>query len=178
MHCQILSGVLLAVTGVSIVGCQPLDPRDSTPHSRATTPVAFRARGQLVCLAEEMKRVHKAAVQPVHDHVVGFRIDEELRVGKARYLTILRTQQSKALFVDKRFQRRDLVLIGRTFPETAILEVSGWRWFKGGKLFDVHYWCEVCSIRSLDPGSCACCQGGVELREEPEKTRRKAPPED
>ena len=31
--------------------------------------------------------------------------------------------------------------------------------------YHVHYWCEVCSIRGVNPGPCACCQGKVELRE-------------
>ena len=39
------------------------------------TPQPFRARGRLVCLAEEMKDRYGAEVQPVHDHVVGFRLD-------------------------------------------------------------------------------------------------------
>ena len=35
---------------------------------------------------------------------------------------------------------------------------------------DLYYWCEVCSIRGVDPGPCACCQAKVELREAPAGT--------
>jgi hypothetical protein len=45
--------------------------------------------------------------------------------------------------------------------------VSRFQWRRDGKLVDVYYWCEVCSIRGVDPGPCACCQGAVELREAP-----------
>jgi hypothetical protein len=150
----------------------PDDERASQKAPAASEPRTFRGRGRLVCLAEEMARLHKAAVQPIHEHVLGFRFAQDglapdgAVAPALRYYTILHTPQSKALFADKRFGGRDLVLIGRTFPGTAILEVSGWRWEREGAWYDVYYWCDVCSIRTADPGPCACCQGDVELREE------------
>lgn len=130
-----------------------------------TKPRAFRARGRVVCMAEEMKKHYGANVQPVHEHLLGFRLDGELPADTARYYTLLRTDQSEALYVDKRFSDHTLILTGRTFPQTNLLEVSGWQWYRGDQLFDVYYWCEVCSIRGFDPGLCACCQAPVELRE-------------
>ena len=60
--------------------------------------------------------------------------------------------------------------------ELAPLGVVGvgriFRWYRDGKLMDVSYWCEVCSIRSVDPGPCFCCQGKVELRESPAEAER------
>lgn len=38
---------------------------------------------------------------------------------------------------------------------------------KDGKLFDLHYYCSVCSIRSYAGGPCWCCQQEFELRETP-----------
>jgi len=131
----------------------------------AKEPQAFRHRGRVVCLAEEMNRQYNASLQPVHDHVLGFRVDDKTTVGELRYYTLLRTEQSEALFVDKRFHKHTLVLYGRTFPSSGLLEVSGWQWIHDGKLYDVYYWCETCSIRGVDPGDCACCQAPVELRE-------------
>ncbi len=153
---------LLPVVAVATAGCHP------TSGTRADAPIepeAFRARGRLVCVAEELSRLHQAAVQPVHDHVLGFRLTTK-QGRRPRYLVILQTAQSKALFVDKRFLDRDLMLIGRTFPEAPFLEVSGWRWLEDGHAYHVYYWCDVCSIKTIDPGSCACCQGEVELRKE------------
>ena len=133
-------------------------------------PRAFRARGQVVCMAEEMKKLYGANVQPVHDHLLGFRVAGVLPPDAARYYTLLRTDHSEALYVDKRFRTHTLILWGRTFPQTNLLEVGGWQWFRGGQLYDVYYWCEVCSIRGFDPGLCACCQAPVELRERAAKT--------
>ncbi len=128
------------------------------------TPTAFRARGRLVCLAEEMKERFGAEVQPVHDHILGFRLEKSSPAG-LRYPLILRTAQSEALYVDERFKKHTLILSGRVFPGTGILEVSGWQWHRDGKSYEVYYWCDVCTIRGFTPGSCACCQAEVELRE-------------
>jgi hypothetical protein len=156
-----LAGLVFAIW-VATPGCHPV--REERPITSGK-PAAFRALGRLVCVAEELKRLHQAAVQPVHRHVLGFRLP---RKGKnaPKYLLILETEQSKALFVDQRFHARDLLLIGRVFPEAPVLEISGWRWLKDGQLHDVYYWCGICAIRGVDPGPCACCQGKVVLREE------------
>jgi len=128
-------------------------------------PAQIVERGRLVCLAEEMKEKWKAEVPPVHDHILGYRTEPAEASKPASYYTLLRTPLSEALFYDDRFRNRPLELTGRVFPGTGILEVTKFRWLKDGKLTDVYYWCEVCSIRGVNPGPCACCQGAVELRE-------------
>jgi hypothetical protein len=133
------------------------------------TPIPFRGRGRLVCLAEEMGARYGAEIQPVHAHVPGFRLERPFAVG-LRHLLILRTAQSEALYVDESFTKHPLILTGRVFPGTGILEVSAWQWERDGRTYDLYYWCEVCSIRGVTPGSCACCQGEVELRERPVQT--------
>lgn len=171
-------GCMLAALGLGACQSSRLVP---TPRAVVASPVAaspasggagttsgepaeFRERGRLVCIPEEMKRLYLAKVAPVHDHVPGFRVEGKGE-DRPRYLTILRTRYSEALFVDERFEEPTLLLSGRVFPHTGVLEVSGWQWIRDGKLFDVYYWCEVCAIRGVDPGPCACCQGKVILRE-------------
>lgn len=36
---------------------------------------------------------------------------------------------------------------------------------KGGELFRVTYYCEICHITTHEPGRCMCCQGDTDLRE-------------
>lgn len=126
-------------------------------------PAAFEERGRLVCLIEEMKERYRAQASPIHDHLAGFRVAGE----PPRYVTLYRNALSEALFVDKRFQERELRLTGRVFPSTSLLEVSRFQWYRDGRLFEVYYWCDVCAIKGVDPGACACCQEKVELREAP-----------
>jgi hypothetical protein len=129
-------------------------------------PVAFEARGKLVCLIEEMKEKYKAEANPIHEHLAGFRVEGDPPAGGFRYYTLYRNAFSEALFVDARFKQHELRLTGRVFPATSLLEVSRFQWYKEGNLFEVYYWCSVCAIKGVDPGPCACCQGKVELREE------------
>ncbi|MBI3854381.1 MAG: hypothetical protein HY293_01685 [Planctomycetes bacterium] len=123
-------------------------------------PVAFEARGRLVCLIEEMKEKYQAQASPLHDHLMGFK-------AEGKYSTLYRNALSEALFVDKRFKEHELRLTGRVFPSSSVLEVSRFQWYRDGKLQDVFYWCAICAIRGVDPGACACCQEKVELREAP-----------
>ncbi len=134
---------------------------------QAEKPAAFEGRGKVVCLIEEMKEKYKAEAAPAHDHLVGFRVEDKAAANGFRYFTLFRNAGSEALFADKRFKEHELKLYGRVFPSSSVLEVSRFLWYRDGKLMDVYYWCEVCSIRGVDPGPCACCQAGVELREAP-----------
>jgi hypothetical protein len=130
-------------------------------------PAAFEARGTLVCLLEEMKEKHGAQVPAAHEHLAGFRVPGEPAAGGFRYYTLLRNSFSEALFVDARFKEHELRLRGRVFPGTSILEVSRFQWYRNGQLMEIYYWCSVCAIKGVDPGPCFCCQGKVELREDP-----------
>jgi hypothetical protein len=136
---------------------------------QAEKPAPFEEQGKVVCLIEEMKEKYQAQAAPGHDHLAGFRVEDRAAAGGARYYALFRNAGSEALFVDKRFKDHVLRLYGRVFPSSAVLEVTRFQWYRDGKLMDVYYWCEICSIRGVDPGPCACCQAKVELREAPAK---------
>jgi hypothetical protein len=135
-------------------------------------PVPFDERGRLVCLLEEMKDAHKLEINPIHAHLVGFRVEAKDPPGGVRYYTVLRTKLAEAFFVDRRYQGRELRVRGKVFPSTALLEVTKFQWYRDGTLTDVYYWCEICAIKSFDPEICACCQAKVEFRESPAEDRR------
>jgi hypothetical protein len=130
-------------------------------------PVAFQARGKLVCLSEEMKERYQAQSAPIHEHQMALRVEGDLPEGGLRYYVLLRNALSEALFADSRFKDRDLRLTGRRFPSSGVIEVARFQGYRQGKLLDLYYWCPVCAIRGVDPGPCSCCQGAVEFRESP-----------
>jgi len=142
-------------------GCRLHPSASSTGVPAGGGPREVHTRGVLVCLLEEMQKLHAVQVPPVHEHLSGVRAED------GRLYTLLKTSTSGFLFTDPRFRGRTLVLAGRTFPGTGLLEVNRADWLKEGKQYEVYYWCEVCSIKGVDPGPCACCQGPVELRERP-----------
>ncbi len=118
-------------------------------------------RGKVVCLPEEMHRLHQASLPSAHDHLYGFKSVE------GKYYTLLRTKYSEALFVDHRFREKELLLKGRVFPDTQIFEPTTIRSIRNGIVQDIYYYCDVCDIQAVVPGPCECCQGPTELVEKP-----------
>lgn len=85
--------------------------------------------------------------------------------GKA--IPLIKDDGSRMFFKDERLLNRPMRLTGRIIPETGMLQVLQVRSVRDGKLYDVYYWCDVCSIRRLEKKICDCCGGPMELREEP-----------
>jgi hypothetical protein len=146
-----------------------LDSRAAPPPAKPTPAVSGMAqtnqqvqlRGRVVCLAEEMHRIHQTDLPTKHAHLYGFRTTEGM------FHTLLRTRLSEALFVDARLREKDLILKGRLLPQTQLFDVTAIRSVRNGVVCDLYYYCSVCDIESVSPDSCACCQGPVELVEKP-----------
>lgn len=129
----------------------------------AGLPQAVELRGRVVCLAEEMHRLHDAPLPTNHEHLWGF------QAADRRLYTLLRGRYSEAIFLDERVRQKELLVKARLFPETRILEITGIRSIKDGVVQDLYYYCEICAIKGVSPEICACCQGPVELVEKPLK---------
>jgi len=67
---------------------------------------------------------------------------------------------------DERLVGRELRLEGTANPDGS-LNVERFYTVRGGKLYRVRYFCEVCNIEALEPGKCVCCQQPTELQEIP-----------
>jgi hypothetical protein len=76
---------------------------------------------------------------------------------------------SLMFFKDKSLRGRPMRLTGRLFADTHLLQVVDVHSFKSGRLNEVYYWCDICSIRRNWPGPCECCGRPMVLREEPVK---------
>src|SRR5690606_7483672 len=82
--CAVVLGALLLLA-ISLAAATPFTPGDANDKARdrhdVESPAPFHARGRLVCLAEEMKERFKAEVDPVHEHLLGFAVEEERSIG-------------------------------------------------------------------------------------------------
>ena len=123
----------------------------------------IRIRGHLVCLAEAMHDLYRADLPTDHEHLYGFKTTEGV------FYTLLHTNLSEALFVDERLHHKTLIITGRTFPKTHLLEAIRLQSVHDGVLHDLYYYCDTCAIRAAAPGDCVCCQAPVELVEKPIK---------
>ena len=118
-------------------------------------------RGRIVCLAEEMQKSFGVVVPASHEHLLGF------KTADGKYFTLIRTRTSEALFMDKRLLEKDLILIGRTLPDTRIFDTFSIRSVKGAKIYELYYYCDICAIKAVSPEECQCCRGPVRLVEKP-----------
>ena len=118
-------------------------------------------RGRVVCLPEEMHRLHGAHLPASHAHVYGFKTLEGV------FYTLLRTKNSEAFFADERIRRKELIVKGRVFPNSNVLDATPLRTVVDGVVFDLYYYCEICSIKTVIPGECMCCQEPVVLMVKP-----------
>ena len=119
-------------------------------------------RGKVVCLPEEMHRLHQTDLAARHEHLWGFRAED------GAYYTLLRTKLSEAIFLDERVRNKELLLKARVLPKTQVLDVVLIKSVLNKQIHSLYYWCDICAIQSVSPAECACCQGPVELKEERE----------
>ena len=118
-------------------------------------------RGRVVCLPEEMHRLHGAHLPSSHTHVYGFKTLEGV------FYTLLRTKNSEAFFADEQIRRKELIVKGRVFPNSNVLDATPLRTVVDGVVFDLYYYCDICTIKTVTPGECMCCQEPVVLLVKP-----------
>lgn len=70
-----------------------------------------------------------------------------------------------ALFVEKRLQTREFRLTLRKDEASPWFELVKSQFIRGGKVYDFHYFCEICNITTHAPGICLCCREETEYRE-------------
>ncbi len=131
------------------------------PTTEAPKPKDVELHGKIVCLAEEMHTLYKVELSGEHDHLYG------IKTKDGKYNTLLRTSLSEALFVDERLHEKDLIINGRIFLNTQLLEVTRISSVRDGVVHELYYYCDTCYIRAVAPGNCDCCQAPVVLIEKP-----------
>ena len=160
-----LGGLVLVLTAIATANMQGQNAKTAESQSAESVETAkeIRIRGHLVCLAEAMHDLYRADLPADHEHLYGFKTTDGV------FYTLLRTNLSEALFVDERLYQKTLIITGRTFPKTHLLEAIRLQTVHDGVLHDLYYYCDTCAIRAAAPGDCVCCQAPVELVEKPVK---------
>jgi hypothetical protein len=70
------------------------------------------------------------------------------------------------MFNDERVRQRGLQVTARALTDN-LLEVIKVQSVKDGRLYDLYYFCEVCTITAYAPGICPCCGAEMEFMETP-----------
>ena len=157
--------LVLGVLGIGAASDR--DQRGSSGSSEQSNDHAgleeVQLRGKVVCLPEEMHRILQTDLPTNHEHIYGF------KTTNAVYYTLLRTKLSEALFADQRLREKELLLSGRVLPKSQIFNVTSMKSIRNGVVYDLYYYCSICSIKTVEPGPCMCCREPVHLVEEPVK---------
>lgn len=157
-----MAAAIITVIAVLLSGAQQLVPGAAEPpKSQDTAGRDVQLRGQVVCLAEEMHRLHQTDLPTDHPHLYGFKTND------GEFYTLLRTRYSEALFTDARLREKELLLKGRVLANSRIFDVATIRSIVGGVVHEVYYFCTICNIVSIAPGICDCCREPVEFVEKP-----------
>jgi hypothetical protein len=82
---------------------------------------------------------------------------------------LIRDAGARMFFKDPVLLDRPVRLTGRLVPKTNLLQVVNVHSYRQGKLHEVYYWCDICTIKGYEKTKCGCCGGPMELREEPLK---------
>jgi hypothetical protein len=83
---------------------------------------------------------------------------------------LVKDDGGRMFFKDERLLNRPMRLSGKRVADGRLLQVLQVRSIsKKGELYEVYYWCDICSIKRFEKQDCDCCGALMELREVPEK---------
>ena len=131
---------------------------DNPPFQNAPLTVV---KGRAVCLNSAGREVES----PFGCAETGSRFGFASHDGKL--YKFLPTDTMITVFTDIRVRQRELQLTARLHSGDQ-LEIIKVQSIKDGKLYDIYYFCDVCTITSYTPGLCPCCRNEMEFREKPQ----------
>jgi hypothetical protein len=117
--------------------------------------------GKVVSLAELLKKENTQIDSDVPVLV--------LQTEDGKLYPLLKDNGSRMFFKDAKLLNRPMRLLARRIPNSDFLQVISVKSVVKGKLHEVFYWCDICTIKRYEPGPCDCCGAPFEFREEPWK---------
>jgi len=119
-------------------------------------------RGHIVSLDEQGRRTDKNNSQNSNDSPQRFGLES----SDGSFYRFLSSDVMTEMFRDARVRAEELQITALA-RESDQIEIVKVRAIREGKLYDIFYYCEVCSITAYGPGPCMCCGKEYELRETP-----------
>ena len=92
-----------------------------------------------------------------------------LQTDDGKVLPLVKDPASRMFFQDPKLLNRPMRLTGKLVPGTPFLQVINSHSVVGGKLHEIYYWCDICTIKGFEAGPCDCCGAPYEFREVPVK---------
>ena len=92
-----------------------------------------------------------------------------LVTDEGKIYPLVKDAGSRMFFKDAKLLNRPMRLTGCLVPGSTLLQVVNVHSYVNGRLHEVYYWCDICTIRGYEAGICDCCGGPMEFREVPVK---------
>lgn len=163
MRIRLLS---LWLATVSVVAASPAGGEDAPPPDPADAKVISpkattqRVRGQVVWMAEALKRKYGIAVDA---DVQNSQVALETEVGKL--LPIVKDARGRAFHKDERWRGIEMELEVRRYEGSPLIQIIRTYTLHEGRPFLLDYWCDICAIPMYELKECECCQGPIRIRE-------------
>lgn len=88
-----------------------------------------------------------------------------LQTDDGKILPLVKDAGSRMFFKDAKLLKRPMRLTGKLIPGSQLLQVINVHSVVNGKLHEVYYWCDICTIKGYEAGKCDCCGAPMEFRE-------------
>lgn len=88
-----------------------------------------------------------------------------LRASHGELYPLKKHENVEALYHEKRLLTREFRLTLRRDAASKAFEMVKAQLVRDGRVYDFHYFCEVCNITTHAPGLCMCCREETDYRE-------------
>ena len=126
--------------------------------------------------AADKKEYYNGKVIPLAEHLKkeNTKIDDDvpvlvLQTDDGKLYPLLKDNGSRMFFKDAKLLNRPMRLTARKIPNSEFLQVISVKSVVKGKLHEIYYWCDICTIKRYEAGICDCCGAPMDFREEPWK---------
>ncbi len=116
--------------------------------------------GRLVCLGANLK---ETSCEDAPARLA-------LKADTGRLHALAAGDAANTLLQEKRLQTRQFRLTLRSLDGGKTFQIVKTQLIRAGKVYDFHYFCEICNITTYAPGPCMCCRAPTEYREAPAET--------
>jgi hypothetical protein len=128
----------------------------------APTPVKPKYfKGKVIPLAKLLEKFGSRLDPDAAPHWLALQGDD------GKLYPLIKDDGARLFYNDPKLLNRPMRLTGRLFKDTHLLQVLAVHSYVKGKLHEVYYWCDICSIRRNQKQVCECCGGPMVLKEVP-----------
>jgi hypothetical protein len=125
--------------------------------------------------APDKNEFYKGKVVPLADLLAkdGIKLDADavattlvLQAEDGKIYPLVKDEGSRMFYKDAKLLNRPMRLTARKVANSDYLQVINVHSIVKGKLHEIYYWCDICSIKRSEAGKCDCCGAPMDFHED------------